>query len=346
MSSCPLFRFKNNFFSLSLNQLTNLHKQMRVLISSHLLPEGFSELKERFELVFPEKEIFSKEEVIRLLPDFDAFLPTFQFKVDKEVIDAAAVRVKIIANYGVGYNNIDVEYAAKRGIVVTNTPDPVIEPTAELTFALMMAAARRIPECDRKLRVPNGLKWGVMENLGQSLYGKTLGIVGLGRIGQSLARRAMANGMKIVYFNRTRLDAGLELSFHAERLELDELLKTSDVVSLHTPLTEETIHLINRERLQMMKPTAILVNTSRGSVIDEGALVEALKSRWIFAAAMDVYENEPAITAALLELDNVILAPHNGTATVEARNEMSRFASQNIIRFFEGRTDISIVYSL
>lgn len=319
---------------------------MRVLISSRLLPEGFSELKEHFELVFPEKDIFTKEEVIRLLPDFDAFLPTFQFKVDKELIDAASKRVKIIANYGVGYNNIDVDYAAKRGIVVTNTPDPVIEPTAELAFALMLAAARRIPECDRRLRVTDGLKWGVMENLGQSLYGKTLGIVGLGRIGQAVARRALACGMKIVYYNRTRLEAVLENSFKAQRLELDELLKTSDVVSLHTPLTDETRHLINRGRLQQMKPTAILVNTSRGSVVDENALVEALKKRWIYAAALDVYENEPTIPPTLLELDNVILAPHNGTATVEARNEMSRYASQNIIRFFAGRTDISRVYSL
>jgi len=319
---------------------------MRVLISSQLLPEGFADLKEHFEVVFPDKEVFTKEEVIRLLPDFDAFLTTFQFKVDKDIIDAAAVRVKIIANYGVGYNNIDVKYAAKRGIVVTNTPDPVIEPTAELAFALMMAAARRIPECDRKLRVPDGLKWGVLENLGQSLYGKTLGIIGLGRIGQAVARRALACGMKIVYFNRTRLATDLETSFQAQKLELVDLLKTSDVVSLHTPLTEETFHLINRERLQQMKPAAILINTARGQVVDEMALVEALKNRWIYAAALDVYENEPAITPALLEMDNVILAPHNGTATVDARNEMSRFGSQNIIRFFAGRTDISIVYSL
>jgi len=316
---------------------------MRVLISSRLLDEGFSELKEHFELVFPEKDNFTREEVIRLLPQFDAFLPTFQFKVDKELIDAAAERVKIIANYGVGYNNIDVDYAAKRGIVVTNTPDPVIEPTAELAFALMLAAARRIPECDGKLRVPNGLKWGVMENLGQSLYGKTLGIIGLGRIGQAVARRALASGMRVVYSNRSRLSPEMESSCLAQRLELDELLKISDVVSLHTPLTEETLHLINRERLQLMKPNAILVNTSRGPVVDEVALVEALKNRWIYAAALDVYENEPTISPVLLALDNVILAPHNGTATVEARNEMSRFASQNIIRFFAGRTDISRV---
>jgi len=316
---------------------------MRVLVSTRLLPEGFSELKKQCEVVFPENEIFSKEEIIRLLPEFDAFVPTFQFKVDKDVIDAAAGSVRIIANYGVGYNNIDVEYASKQGIVVTNTPDPVVEPTAEHAFALMLAAARRVPECDRKLRIPNGLKWGVLENLGQTLYGKTIGIVGMGRIGQALARRALASGMNIVYYNRTRLSPEIEIRCRVEWLEMNELLKMSDVISLHTPLTDETHHLINNDSLQLMKPTAILVNTARGPVVDEVALAEALENKRIFAAALDVYEFEPDINAKFFELDNVILAPHNGTATVEARNEMSRFASRNIIRFFAGRTDISRV---
>ncbi|HEY6913064.1 MAG TPA: NAD(P)-dependent oxidoreductase [Paludibacter sp.] len=316
---------------------------MRVLVSTRLLPEGFSELKNQFEVVFPENEIFSKEEVMLLLPGFDAFVPTFQFKVDKDVINAAADRVKIIANYGVGYNNIDVEYASKRGIVVTNTPDPVVEPTAEHAFALMLAAARRVAECDRKLRIPDGLKWGVLENLGQTLYGKTLGIVGMGRIGQALARRALASGMKIVYFNRTRLSSKIEVRYQAEWMEINELLKVSDVVSLHTPLTADTHHLINSDSLKLMKSDSILVNTARGPVVDEIALVEALKNKWIFAAALDVYEFEPNITSGLLCLDNVVLAPHSGTATVDARNDMSRFVSQNIIRFFAGRTDISRV---
>lgn len=315
---------------------------MRVLVSTRLLPEGFSELKEKFEVVFPENDIFTKEEVIRMLSEFDAFVPTFQFKVDKNVIEAAG-DLKIIANYGVGYNNIDVEAATKHGIVVTNTPDPVIEPTAELAFALMLAAARRVPECDRKMRVQNGLKWGVLENLGQTLYGKTLGIVGMGRIGQAVAHRAMASGMKIVYYNRTQLSSENENKYQAVRMELDELLKVSDVISLHTPLTVETQHLINREKLKMMKATAILVNTARGPVIEENALIEALQNNWIYSAALDVYENEPEINPLLLGLDNVVLAPHNGTATVEARNEMSRFVSQNIIRFFAGRTDITRV---
>jgi len=316
---------------------------MRILVSTRLLTEGFFELMDRHEVVFPEKEMFTKEEVIHLLPGFDAFVSTFQFKVDKEVIDGARGNVKIIANYGVGYNNIDVEYATECGIVVTNTPDPVIEPTAEHAFALMLAAARRIPECDRKMRIVDGLKWGVLENLGQTLYGKTLGIVGMGRIGQALARRALASGMKIVYTNRNRLSPDLEQLYQAKYLSLDGLLKTSDVVSLHTPLTRETFHLIGRISFQKMKESAILINTARGPVVDEVALIDALQHHWIGYAALDVYEFEPNISRELLELDNVVLSPHNGTATVEARIEMSRFVSQNIMRYFEGRADITRV---
>jgi len=316
---------------------------MRVLVSTRLLPEGFSELEKCFDVVFPENEIFTKDEVIQLLPEFDAFISTFQFKVDQEVINAGSGKLKIIANYGVGYNNVDVEYATKYGIVVTNTPNPVIEPTAEQAFALMLATSRRVAECDRKLRIENGLKWGVLENLGQTLYGKTLGIIGMGRIGQALARRALASGMKIVYHNRTRLSTQLENLYHAERLELNELLRLSDVVSLHTPLNAETNHLIGEDQLNQMKSSAILVNTARGPVVDEKALAVALKNKTIYAAALDVYEFEPAITPELLFLDNVVLAPHNGTATIEARNEMSRLVSQNIIHFFAGRTDINRV---
>jgi lactate dehydrogenase-like 2-hydroxyacid dehydrogenase len=315
----------------------------RVLLSTRLLPEGFAELQKQFDVVFPDNETFTRSELIALLPQFDAFVPTFVYPVDREMLDAAAQRVKIISNYGVGYNNIDIDYAAQRGIVVTNTPDPVIEPTAELALALMLAVARRIPECDRKVRIPDGLKWGVLENLGQSLTGKTLGIVGMGRIGQALARRALACGMHIIYHNRHRLAPELEATYQATRLDLDDLIAACDVLSLNTPLTDETHHLIGREQLQSMKRTSIVVNTARGAVIDETALVEALQQGWIAAAGLDVYEFEPQITPALMAMDNVVLAPHNGTATVDTRNEIARFASQNIIRFFEGREDITRV---
>jgi len=316
---------------------------MRILVSTRLFDQGFEKLMEEFEVVFPEKELFTRKEVINIISGFDGFISTFQFKMDKEVIAAAKGNIKIIANYGVGYNNVDVDYATQCGIVVTNTPDPVIEPTAELALALMLAAARRLGECDRKMRIPNGLKWGVMQNLGQSLYGKTLGIIGMGRIGQALARRALGCGMNIVYNNRTQLASEIENLYQARRVELNELLNLSDVISVHTPLTEDTFHLINSNSFQQMKPTAILINTSRGPVVDETALVLALKNRVIAAAGLDVFENEPIISPELFDLDNVVLAPHNGTGTVDARIEMSRFVSQNIIRFFEGRTDFAKV---
>jgi len=316
---------------------------MRILVSTRLFDEGFEELMNKYEVVFPEKEIFTKQEVIDIIPGFDAFISTFQFKMDKEVIEAAKGSIKIIANYGVGYNNVDVDYATQCGIVVTNTPDPVIEPTAELALALMLAAARRVGECDRKMRIPDGLKWGVMQNLGQSLYGKTLGIIGMGRIGQALARRALGCGMKIVYYNRTKLNPEIENQYQTQRIELNELLKTSDVITVHTPLTEGTFHLIDSSRLKQMKSTAILINTSRGPVVDEAALIKALQTGVIASAGLDVFENEPTISPGLFDLDNVVLAPHNGTGTVDARIDMSRFVSQNIIRYFEGRTDISKV---
>jgi lactate dehydrogenase-like 2-hydroxyacid dehydrogenase len=314
----------------------------RVLVFARLFPESFSELSEHFEVVFPEKTPFTKEEIIQLLPDFDAFIP-IGFKVDKEILDVAAKRVKIISNYGDGYNNIDVAYATRCGIVVTNTPDPVIEPTAEQALALILAAARRISESDQKIRSSKGLKWYNIENFGQSLYGKTLGIVGMGRIGQALARRAMACGMNILYHNRQPIAPGLEATYQTRRLELDELMKTSDVISINTPLTDETYHLINRARLQLTKETAIVVNTARGAVIEESALVEALQKKWIAAAGLDVFEFEPQISPELLLMDNVVLSPHTGAATISACNEIGLFASRNIIRFFQGRTDIARV---
>ena len=316
---------------------------MRILVSTRLFNEGFEELMGKYEVVFPEKELFTKQEVIDIIPGFDAFVSTFQFKMDKDVIEAAKGSIKIIANYGVGYNNVDVEYATQCGIVVTNTPDPVIEPTAELALALMLAAARRVGECDRKMRITDGLKWGVMQNLGQSLYGKTLGIIGMGSIGQALARRALGCGMKIVYYNRTKLTPEIENLYQTQRIELNELLKTADVISVHTPLTEETFHLIDSSRLTQMKPSAILINTSRGPVVDEAALIKALQTGVIASAGLDVFEKEPTISPELFNLDNVVLAPHNGTGTVDARIDMSRFVSQNIIRYFEGRNDISKV---
>jgi D-3-phosphoglycerate dehydrogenase len=314
----------------------------KVLVSSCLPHEGFSELSQHFDLTFPKTAIFSPEEAIKILPQFDALIPTFQFKVTQEIIDAGK-NLKIIANYGVGYNNINVDYATKKGIVVTNTPDPVVEPTAEQAMALMLAVARRIAECDRKLRIPDGLKWGVMENIGVSLYGKTLGIIGMGNIGKALAKRAYASGMQLIYHNRTPLSPEEEKRLNASYCSLAELLSTADFISIHTPLTDDTLHLLDEDEFNLMKHGCIVINTARGPVINEKILIKYLENGKLYGAGLDVYEFEPMLSEQLLTMDNVVLAPHNGTATIDARNAMSRFASTNVIKFFRGDTDISHV---
>ena len=202
-------------------------------------------------------------------------------------------------------------------------------------MTLMGSIARGLVLSDKKVR-NSSVKWGVLENIGRGLYGKTLGIVGMGRIGQATARRALASGMKIIYYSRNRVSEDVEKLYNAEYKSLEELLSEADFISLHTPLTAETHHLINQERLNLCKPTAYIINTARGAVIDEKALVLAMKSGKIKGAALDVYENEPQITQELLEMDNVILVPHIGTATREARNEMAAQATQNVVNYFTG----------
>jgi len=314
----------------------------KVLITYNLFREGFEKLAEEFDLIFPTEKVFRKEELFAHIKNCDALLPMFNLQVDKELIDAGQ-HLKIIANYGVGYNNIDIDYASRKGIVVTNTPDPVIEPTAELAFALMTAIARRIPECDRKLRQKDVIKWGPLENLGVGLYGKTLGIIGMGRIGRAIARRAIAFGMKVSYHNRNRVDPETEQRYEATYLSFDDLLASSDYISLNMPLSDTTRHLIGENELNRMKKGAILINTARGAIVDEKALVRSLQSGHLGGAGLDVYEHEPLITPQLLMMDNVVLSPHNGTATVDGRNAMSRYAAENIIRFFHGEIPLSQV---
>lgn len=315
---------------------------MRILITYAIPQRSIDSLRDRFEIYMPEKGSFPKEEVLRLVPECDAMLSMFSFKVDREVMDAGK-SLKIISNFGVGFNNIDIDYAKQRGIVVTNTPDPVVEPTAELAFALMSDLARRITECDAKLKRGAGIQWGVMENLGVGLWGKTLGVIGLGNIGKAIARRANASGMKVVYHNRHRLADALERTLNVEYVTFDELLSLSDYVSLNTPLNDSTFHLIDQRAFLKMRQGAFLINTSRGPVVDESAMVEALRSGRLAGAGLDVYEFEPKISDALLTMDNVVLVPHIGTATMDARIEMGRFASRNINLFFDGNPLLSRV---
>lgn len=315
----------------------------KVLIAYRLKEEGLKELEGKYDVTKPvDKSFFSKEEVMQMIPEFEVFVPNFSFYTDKDIIDRGK-KLELISNYGVGYNNIDVDYATKKGVAVTNIPNSTREPTAELAFALLLGAARRIGYYDRKLRTPEGVSWGVYADSGVPVYGKTLGIIGMGRIGQSLARRAVASGMSIIYHNRTRLDESIENLYSAKYVSLEELLKSADFISLNAPSTPETFKMIGEKEFNMMKDTAIFINTARGNMVDEKALAAALKENKIWAAGLDVFENEPHILPELLELDNVLLAPHAGTKTIEDRINMSIEMCQNIVGFYENSYPVSKV---
>ena len=294
---------------------------MRIAFTTSLPAEGFTRL-EQHTLYAP-------------LEEAEVLVSTFDKPVTHEMI-MSAPHLKLITNFGVGFNNIDLEACRERGIRVTNTPQPVIEPTAELAFALMHDVARRTAEFDRKLRQGTAEAFGVMNNLSHSLYGKTLGIIGMGRIGQALARRAVASGMRIVYHNRkpiheSTLVSGFLNPDTIRYVSKDELLRTADFVSLNLPYTPEVKHIIDGKALRMMKPTAYLINTARGAHVDEEALVKALKEGVIAGAAMDVYEHEPQIHPELLTLDNVVLSRHTGTGTWEGRIAMCENVCENIL---------------
>lgn len=272
------------------------------------------------------------------LCEADILVSTFDKPVTAEMIQSAP-DLRLIANFGVGYNNIDLNACRERGIRVTNTPQPVIEPTAELAFALMIAVARRVAEFDRALRNGTCEPMAVMNNLSHSLYGKTLGIIGLGRIGKALARRAVASGMKVIYHNRHRLLEQTEAQFNATYLDFQTLLQDSDFVSLNLPYTPDVHHLIGKQELEMMRRTAYLINTARGAHVDEQALVHALQNGIIAGAAMDVYEHEPHISPELLQLNNVVLSPHTGTGTWEGRIAMCHNVEDNILAFLNNEYD-------
>lgn len=303
---------------------------MKILVTYDIPREPFKNLPTDWEITFPEGEKLTKEEIIRMLPEYDILLAIFSRPIDKEIIDAGK-KLKLISNYGVGYNNIDIQYARKKGITVCNTPESVCNPTAELCMALLLGIARRIGEFDRRIRTEKEGMWGVMKNLGYSLKGKTLGIIGMGHIGQNVACKAAAFGMNILYYNRKTEVPGYK------KTDLDSLLKESDFISIHTPLTEATHHLIGERELGLMKKTAFLINTARGAVIDEEVLSRFLEKRQIAGAALDVFEREPHITELLYSLDNVILVPHIGTATYDGRIAMAQEALDNIRNYLNGK---------
>ena len=314
----------------------------KILIVARVPRIGLRELEEKFDLIYPEEFQFNLNELKQYIKKADGLMSVFVSPLNKNVL-SCATRLKIISNFGVGYNQIDVETATSMEIVVCNTPNAVTEPTAEMAMGLMISLLRRISETDRRLKTDPRFKWGMMENLGTSLYGKTLGIIGLGRIGRALAKRAVASGMKIIYYNRRRLPEDLEVQSGAEWVPFRTLITNADVISLHCPLTEETHHLINENEMKLMKDGVFIINTSRGPVINEKILVKYLNSGKIGGAGLDVFEEEPIIQSELYEMNNVVLTPHNSTGTIDTRIELAKEASKNIIDFFEGKKDISIV---
>ena len=277
-----------------------------------------------------------REELLAQVAGASAIVCFLYDRVDAELLDAAGPGLRVVANVAVGYDNVDLEAAAARGLVVTNTPGVLDDATADLTMALLLAAARRLGEGERLIRAGRPWAWGMDFMLGRELRGKRLGIVGLGAIGGRVARRARAFGVEIAYANRSAAEPALVAELGAERLSLEELLAAGDFVSLHTPLTAETRGLISAERLALMKPEAILVNTARGPVVDEAALAAALREGTIAAAALDVYEHEPRVHPDLFALENVVLAPHLGSATVETREAMATLAARNALAAVAG----------
>jgi glyoxylate reductase len=277
-----------------------------------------------------------RRRLLELVAGADAILTLLHDRVDAELLDAAGPRLRCVANVAVGHDNVDLAAAAARGVAVANTPGVLDDAAADLTLGLILAAARRLGEGERLLRSGEPWRWGMDFMLGQDLRGKLLGIVGLGAIGSRVAERARAFGMEIAYASRTPADPTVVTALAAERLGLDQLLGRADVISLHCPLTPQTRHLIGAAQLRAMKPTALLVNAARGPVVDEEALVEALRQGWIAAAGLDVYEHEPEVHPGLLALENVVLAPHLGSATVETRRAMAELAAGNAIAAVRG----------
>ncbi|WP_448532404.1 glyoxylate reductase [Pseudothermotoga sp.] len=319
-------------------------KRFKVFVTRKILEEGLNMLRERYDVEVSDYDgVIPREMLLEKVKGADALLSLLTDNIDAEVMDAAGPNLKIIANYAVGYNNIDVEEATKRGIMVTNTPGVLTETTADFAWTLLMAIARRIVEADKFVREGKFRGWEPMLLLGTDVFGATLGIVGFGRIGQAMARRALGFNMRVLYYDNSRVDEQLEKELKATFVDLPTLLKESDFVTLHVPLTKQTHHLIGEKELKMMKKDAYLINTARGPAVDEKALVKALKEGWIKGAALDVFENEPEIEPELLKLDNVVLAPHIASASYATRSKMSVMVAENIIKALNGEVPPNLV---
>jgi glyoxylate reductase len=308
----------------------------KVFVSRFIDHKSIEFLKKHFNVNVYEKDAaVPRDEFLRKIADADGVITVPTDKIDSAAMDAGR-NVKIFANCAVGYDNMDVSEGVRRGVVMTNTPDVLSETTAELAFALMIGCARRVVDADRYTREGSFTEWSATKFLGYDLKGQTVGIIGAGRIGMAFARMCSGFDMKLVYHNR-KMDGDIERELGAEFVSLEELLKRSDFISIHTPLTDSTRHMISDREFCMMKNNAVIINTSRGAVIDEKALVRALSEKKIFGAGLDVYENEPQFERELKDLDNVILLPHIGSATLETRSRMAMLAAINVYEVLSGR---------
>jgi glyoxylate reductase len=318
--------------------------RLPVLVTRRLPPGPMEAVRERCDVdLWEGDEAMPRDELLRRIAGKSGAITLLTDRVDAELLDAAGPALAVVANYAVGFDNVDVEECSRRGVLASNTPDVLTETTADTAWALMMAAARRVPEGDRFLRSRQPWIWGPEMMLGQDVHGKVLGIVGFGRIGQAVARRGTGFGMRTIYFDVVRPPVEVEEQLGAEHRDFDDLLSEADLISVHVALTAETRHLFGPEQFQTMKPTAVLVNTSRGPVIDEAALAKALGDGEIFAAGLDVFENEPEVNADLLELDKAVVIPHLGSATVETRDAMGFLAVENLVNALEGKQPPTLV---
>ncbi|HEX7533928.1 MAG TPA: D-glycerate dehydrogenase [Syntrophales bacterium] len=315
----------------------------RILVTGRLPQDIMTGLAKKYKAdINIEDKPFVRQKLLNGIKGKEGLLSMITDNVDEEVLDRAD-RLQMIAQFGVGYNNIDVTAATRRGIPVSNTPGVLTDATAELAFALILAISRRLVEGDRMTREGRFRCWAPMLFLGREVTGKTLGVIGMGKIGKAVAQRARCFKMPILYHNRSRMSKSEEKELMAKYVDMKTLLSQADFITLHVPLMDQTKHLIGRQELSLMKPTAYLINTSRGPVVDEKALLQALRKKKIGGAGLDVYEDEPALTPGLAELENVILLPHVGSGTLETRYRMASMAVENLIAGLSGEVPPNLV---
>jgi glyoxylate reductase len=317
----------------------------KIVVTGKIPEVALEKLKKSHEVIsWGEETPISRDELLKRVSGANVIVSLLTEKIDEEVLTSAGNDLKAVCNVAVGYNNIDVAACKSKNVLVTNTPGVLTDATADIAMALILMTTRRLSEGERVIRNQDPWAWGMFYMLGSSIQNQTLGIVGMGQIGIATALRAKSFGMKIIYTRRNRLDEKIEKELSAQYVSLDELLQQSDIVSLHCPYSTETHHLISDAQLSKMKKTSYLINTARGPIVNEEALANSLINKTIAGAGLDVYENEPKVNEKLLKLDNVVLLPHLGSATVETRTAMATTAANNAIEILSGNKPLNPVY--